>query len=86
MLWLATLGSAADEEALLSIFEDEVMVSLSDLANENVRRTEAAPRGATTANEAFAGGSSKGYSVIKRSDLLRDSMNVDGTENDQSKL
>ena len=61
------------------------MVSLADLANENVRRTEAAPRGAITATEAYAGGNSKGYSVIKRSDLLRDSMNADGTENDESK-
>lgn len=78
-------GADPDEEALLSIFDDDNIMSLSDLANENVRRTEAAPRGATVASEAYAGGTSRGYSVIKRSDLLQDSMNADGTENDKSK-
>lgn len=51
---------------------DEEMVSLKDLANENVRRTEMAPREATT--EAFAGLEEKrGYHVLSARDLLEKS-------------
>ncbi len=74
-----------DEEALLSIIDDGFQ-SLADMAADNVRRTEETPRGSTDAANAFSGGTTRGYRVIKRSDLLRDSINDDGTENDKSKL
>ena len=73
-----------DEEALLSIIDDGFQ-SLSDMAADNVRRTEEAPRGSTDAENAYSGGDTRGYRVIKRSDLLRDSINGDGTENEKSK-
>mmetsp|Transcript_11161 Transcript_11161/g.25955 ORF Transcript_11161/g.25955 Transcript_11161/m.25955 type:complete len:670 (+) Transcript_11161:155-2164(+) len=72
-----------DEEALLSIIDDG-MASLSELANDNVRRTEEAPRGSTDAENAYSGTDSRGYRAIKRSDLLRDSINDDGTENEKT--
>lgn len=75
-------GDQPDEEALLSIFDDEAIVSLSDLATFNVKRTQSAPQVATVESEAFAGGLSRGYRVINRSDLRRDfSLDQDGTEN-----
>ena len=72
-----------DEESLLSIIDDG-MTSLEELASDNIRRTESAPRGSTDAESAFSGSDSRGYRVIKRSDLLRDSINDDGTENEKS--
>eukprot|EP00536_Pseudo-nitzschia_multiseries_P014367 jgi/Psemu1/262121/estExt_Genewise1Plus.C_6940003 len=72
-----------DEEALLSIIDDG-MTSLADMANDNVRRVEEAPRGSTDANSAYSGGASRGYRVINRSDLSRDSINADGTENENT--
>ena len=75
-----------DEEALLSIFDDIDINSLSDLANDCVRRTQIAPRQTTTDETAYTGSDeSRGYRVISRSELLRDSINQDGTENEQSK-
>jgi phosphopantetheinyl transferase (holo-ACP synthase) len=78
-------GASPDEEALLSIFDNNEIASLADMANDNVRRTESAPREATVEGQAFAGLDSKGYRVINRSDLLNDSINADGTENQKSK-
>ena len=72
-----------DEEALLSIIDDGFQ-SLADMATDNVRRTEETPRGSTDAENAYKGGETRGYRVIKRSDLLRDSINDDGTENVKS--
>jgi hypothetical protein len=73
-----------DEEALLSIFDDKLVASLADLANDCIERTENAPRSATDESIVFAGNESGGYRVIKRSDLLRDAINDDGTENEKS--
>ena len=74
-----------DEEALFSIFDDDTIASLSSLATYNVQRVESAPQGATIEGEAFAGDLSRGYRVIRRSDLLQDfSANPDGTENEKS--
>ncbi|KAL3907298.1 MAG: hypothetical protein SGILL_008931, partial [Bacillariaceae sp.] len=42
--------------------------------------------GATDEENAYAGSGSKGYRVINRSDLLRDSINQDGTENEKTTL
>lgn len=73
-------GAKPTEEALLSIFDDNDIQTLSDLANSNVQRTERAPREATVESEAFAGGSSRGYRVIKRRGLIG---NSEGTEDQQ---
>lgn len=74
-----------DEEALFSIFDDETLATLTDLATYNVQRVESAPQAATVEGEAFPGGLSRGYRVIKRSDLLRDfSTNADGTESEKT--
>ncbi|CAJ1966579.1 unnamed protein product [Cylindrotheca closterium] len=78
--------SAPDEEALLSIFDETDISSLSDLAADNIRRTENTPRIATREDEAFAGLSSKGYNVIKRSDLSLTARNADGSENEKTLL
>jgi len=72
-----------DEEALLSIIDDG-MTSLADLASDNVRRVEESPRGSTDAKDAYSGSDSRGYRPIKRSEISRDSINADGTENDKS--
>lgn len=68
-----------DEEALLSIIDDGI-TSLADMAADNVRRTEESPRLTTDEEKAYSGKDSRGYCVIRRSDLLRDSINDDGTE------
>lgn len=78
-------AATPDEEALLSIFDDDAITSLSDLATFNVKRTESAPQLATVASEAFAGGLSRGYRVINHSDLRQDySVNPNGTENEKT--
>jgi hypothetical protein len=73
-----------DEEALLSIFDEKADASLADLANDCIERTENAPRAVTEERNAFRGNDSRGYNVVKRSDLLLDSINEDGTENEKS--
>jgi hypothetical protein len=60
---------------------DENINSLQDLARDVARRTEFAPREATTEINAFAGLDKRGYRVISRGDLSRDSVNADGSEN-----
>lgn len=60
---------------------DEGIHSLKDMANENTRRTEMAPRGACEEADAYAGtAEDRGYLAIAASDLLAESMNEDGTE------
>jgi hypothetical protein len=74
------------EEALLSILDDDDDVtSLAQLANDAVRRTENSPREVTMEETAFGGSNSRGYQVVKRSDLKRDSIDQDGAENEKSK-
>jgi hypothetical protein len=82
---METNGESLDEETLDAIFDDSGLTSLEDLANYNVKRTESAPREATVEGVAFAGLDTKGYGVIKRSDLLIDSINNDGSENQKCK-
>jgi phosphopantetheinyl transferase (holo-ACP synthase) len=83
----ATKGasSLSDEEALALIFDDDEIKTLSDLATINVKRTNDSPRGASVEAEAYAGLDKAGYRVIKYSDLMQDSINADGTENEKSK-
>ncbi|CAB9499150.1 expressed unknown protein [Seminavis robusta] len=60
---------------------DEEIQTLGDLANDSIRRTENAPRGATTEEQAFAGIPGKrGYRPIPIGDLLAP-LSDDGTEN-----
>ena len=73
--------SAPDEEALLSIFDEGDIASLSQMSSDNIQRTENAPRGATVESQAFAGLDSRGYNVLKRSDLVSANRNQDGSEN-----
>lgn len=62
----------------------EDIQSLGELANDSVRRSEMAPRGATTAEEAFAGDVTKrGYKPIHLKDLM--TSEDDGTESHESK-
>lgn len=81
----AANGSLSDEEALAAIFDDDEIKTLSDLATINVKRTNDSPRGVSVEGEAYAGLDKAGYRVIKRSDLMQDSINADGTENEKSK-
>lgn len=78
-------GDNADQakEAGIPLPFDEIQ-SLKDLANDNIRRTEAAPRGATDETNAYSGNDQKGYRVISRSDLHLDSLDGDGAENQKS--
>jgi len=59
---------------------DEEIDSLVALGDDCERRAEAAPREAQGEESVFAGGISKGYNIMQRSDLLADSINPDGTE------
>jgi hypothetical protein len=78
-----SLRSQAEEKGITVPTEE--LQSLTDLANEVKRRTEEAPRGSSTAEEAFKGDSSRGYSAVSRADLLTTNKNLDGSENQKSK-
>lgn len=66
---------------------DEGIFSLSDMAKENIRRTEMPPLEASDETTAYAGNAQKrGYLPIRASDLLVDSMNADGTESRRTLL
>jgi len=69
-----------DDEVLSAIFDDDAIVSLADLANYNVERTEKSPREAVIESEAFSGGLSRGYQVINRERLRQ----IDGTEDEST--
>ena len=65
---------------------DENINSLKDLANDVTRRSETVPREATTEINAFSGLDKRGYRVISRGALSRDSVNANGSENMQSRF
>jgi hypothetical protein len=66
---------------------DDEVATLRDVADENVRRVEVAPREAVDARTAYAGRvESRGYQPIRASDLLVDSMNRDGTESERTTM
>jgi len=60
---------------------DEDVASLKDLGKECDRRVNVAPFEAEDAKTAYTGDGTKGYNIMSRSDLLRDSIGADGTEN-----
>ncbi len=63
---------------------DEDVASLKDLEVELIRRVKLVPYEAEDETSVYKGDDSKGYNIMKRSDLLVESGNVDGTENDSS--
>jgi hypothetical protein len=69
-----------NEEFLSAIFDEEAITTLADFASYNVQRTESAPHEASVEGEAFAGGLSRGYRVIKRDSLRR----IDETEDEST--
>lgn len=58
----------------------------TDICNHHSIRLQLAPYEAENEKTVFKGNGSKGYNLIKASDLLLDSINLDGTENDASKF
>ncbi len=63
---------------------DEDIATLKELGKDCDRRTNLAPTETLSKNQVYKGNSlSKGYNIIKRSDLLPDSRNKDGTENNE---
>ncbi len=60
---------------------DEDIVSLKDLGLDCERRTKVAPMETYSVETVYKGDNTKGYNVMKRSDLLSDSRNDDGSEN-----
>lgn len=62
---------------------DDGITCLKDMANDNVRRVEMAPRQTVTESEAYAGiPEQRGYQVVKAKQLMTESRNADGTENE----
>jgi hypothetical protein len=83
-----SMRSQAKEKGMT--MPDEDLTSLQDLGNDSVRRANIAPRDSDSDvpedSPPFGGEPGKrGYSVMKRSDLLRDSINANGSENRGSK-
>lgn len=74
------LRSEAREKGIT--MPDEDVASLRDLGKECDRRTKIAPYETQDESTVYKGDGSKGYLPMKRSDLLLDSINMDGTEND----
>jgi hypothetical protein len=74
------LRSSAKEAGMY--LPDEGIRTLADMANENTRRTEMAPREASDVDTVFAGTSEKrGYRPIMASALSVEARNNDGSEN-----
>lgn len=71
------------EEANMTL-PDEDINSLHDLGNDVARRSEMSPKEATTEINAFSGLVKRGYKVISAGSLSRDSVNADGSENQES--
>lgn len=71
------------QEANMTLPEEDIN-SLHDLANDAKRRSDFSPEGATTEINAFAGRDKRGYKVISAGALSRDSVNADGSENQET--
>lgn len=59
---------------------DEEIETLCELGKDSERRTTIVPRESETDETVFAGDESKGYNVIHRSELLKESCNMSGSE------
>jgi hypothetical protein len=79
-----TLWEEAKEKGMLLPGDD--IGSLKDLNTDCVQRVNSAPTEATDEFNAFRGGTSKGYNVIKRSALLKENRNPDGSEDQKTLL
>jgi hypothetical protein len=64
---------------------DEDVACLRDLEKDCVRRTKIAPYETQDADKVYKGNGTKGYDIIKRSDLLVESGNADGSESNFGK-
>ena len=77
-----TLWEEAKEQGLL-LPGDEI-TSLKELSIDCEQRVKSAPFETSDEKNVFSGGESKGYNVISRKQLMKSSMNSDGTENQKS--
>ena len=77
-----TLWEEAKEQGLL-LPGDEI-TSLKELGIDCEQRVKSAPFETSDEKNVFSGGESKGYNVISRKQLMKSSMNSDGTENQKS--
>mmetsp|Transcript_9364 Transcript_9364/g.13751 ORF Transcript_9364/g.13751 Transcript_9364/m.13751 type:complete len:508 (+) Transcript_9364:84-1607(+) len=75
----ALRGEAKDKGITLP---DEDVASLKDLGKDCDRRTKLAPYETEDDAAVYKGDGTKGYATIQISDLLQESGNADGTEND----
>jgi hypothetical protein len=76
----------AEAKAKGMLLPDEEVGSLRDLSVDCMQRVNGAPVEAEEEEKVFRGGSSKGYNVISRENLLKESRNSDGTENVKSEF
>jgi len=79
-----TLWEEAKEQGLL-LPGDEI-TSLKELGVDCDQRVKSAPFETSDEQSVFSGGESKGYNIISRKQLMKSSMNSDGTENQKSEL
>ena len=79
-----TLWEEAKERGML-LPGDEI-TSLKELSIDCDQRVKSAPFETSDEENVFSGGESKGYNVISRKQLMKSSMNSDGTENQKSEL
>jgi len=79
-----TLWEEAKERGML-LPGDEI-TSLKELGIDCDQRVKSAPFETSDEQNVFSGGESKGYNIISRKQLMKSSMNSDGTENQKSEL
>ena len=79
-----SLWEEAKDKGILMPGEEDS--TLNGLSQDCEQRVKTAPLEATDEVDVFRGGTNKGYNVISRSDLLKESRNSDGTENKASEL
>ena len=79
-----TLWEEAKEKGLL--MPGDEITTLKELSTDCEQRVKTSPQEAMDETEAFRGGMSKGYNLIKRSALLHSNRNDDGTENQKTLL
>jgi hypothetical protein len=78
-----TYRSEAKEKGI--VMPDEDITTLKELGNDNERRADVSPRDTESEDTVFRGDDSMGYNIMLRRELLKESANMDGTENRASK-